>query len=250
MIERTARDQGKVVLSTLGLWGSVQLAGLIFARSQSGGLAAAAVIAELGAGYFGIVWSDPLAPSPNWAAIARRAGIGAGLGVTMVALTVVVGLAAHTAIVVASPTAPATLALGLGLAALGAVRDELLLRGMVLRATRTLPAWVGLLVCGAAAAAARLGIDGALTLAIAADAARGVAFAALWRRDRGAWMPWAANTAWAWAAGPALHGGLIDVRFVAEPVVDAPTLALLAAGALAASIWALRTSRHDQGPKK
>jgi hypothetical protein len=246
MIERVARDQAKVVLWTLGLWGGVQLAGLIFARSESGGLAVAAVIAELGAGTVGIAWSDPLAPVPSWTAIARRAAIGAGLGVTMAVLTVVVGLAARTAVVVAGPTAVATLALGLGLAALGAVRDELLLRGMVLRATRSLPAWVGLLVCGAAAAAARFGLDGAPTLAMAADAARGVAFGALWRRDRGAWMPWGANTAWAWAAGPGSHGGLVDVRFAAEPVADAPTLALLGTAALAASIWALR----DHGPKK
>jgi hypothetical protein len=231
---------------TLGLWAGVQLAGLIFARSQTGGLAVEAVIAELGAGTIGIAWSDPLAPIPNWTAIARRAGIGAGLGVTMAALTVVVALVAHTAIAVAGPTAVATLALGLGVAALGAVRDELLLRGMVLRATRGMPAWAGLLVCGAAAAAARFGVDGNLTPAMAADAARGIAFGALWRRDRGAWMPWGANTAWAWAAGPGSHGGLLDVRFAAEPVADAPTLALLGAAALGASIWALR----DHGPKK
>jgi hypothetical protein len=246
MIERVGRDQAKVVLWTLGLWGSVQLAGLIFAHSQSGGLAVEAVIAEMGAGYVGIAWSDPEAPIPRWTAIARRAGSGAGLGVAMAALMVVVGLAAHTAIVVAAPAALVTLALGFGLAALGAVRDELLLRGMVLRATRSLPAWGGLLVCGAAAAAARFGLDGVLSLAMAADAARGIAFGALWRRDRGAWMPWGANTAWTWATGPASHGGVIDVRFAAEPVADAPTLALLAIGALAASIWALR----DHGPKK
>lgn len=246
MIERVVRDQARVVIWTLGLWAGVQLAGLIFARSQSGGLAVEAVIAELGAGSIGIAWSDPLAPIPSWTAIARRAGIGAGLGVAMAALTVVVGLAAHTAMVVAGPAALATLALGFGLAALGAVRDELLLRGMVLRATRGAPAWVGLLVCGAAAAAARFGLDGALTLAMAGDAARGITLGALWRRDRGAWMPWAANTAWAWAAGPGAHGGLLDVRFAAEPVADAPTLALLGTTALAASIWGLR----DHGPKK
>ncbi len=246
MIDRAARDQAKVVLWTLGLWAGVQVAGLIFARSESGGLAVAAVIAELGAGYVGIAWSDPLAPVPHWTAIARRAGVGAGLGVAMAALTVVVGLAAHTAVVVAGPTAVATLALGFGLAALGAVRDELLLRGMVLRATRSWPAWAGLLVCGAAAAAARFGLDGAPSLAMAADATRGVAFAALWRRDRGAWMPWAADTAWAWAGGPGSHGGLIDVRFAAEPVTDAPTLVLFATAALAATFWALRS----HGPKK
>ena len=136
---------------------------------------------------------------------------------------------------------------GLVIAALCAVRDEILLRGVVLGATRLLPAPAALLACGVAAAAARLGIDGVFTSALAPEALRGVALGALWVRDRGAWMAWAANTAWTWTTGPVFGGGLLDVRFASRAGPEGLSgLIILALAAAAASFWALDGARAQR----
>src|SRR4029077_14395491 len=103
----------------------------------------------------------------------------------------------------------------------------LLLRGMVLRATRgLLPMWGSLLVCGLVACAARFGIEGALAKPILADGLRAVALAALWVRDRGEWMAWAANASWTWTLGSILHGGAVELSFSVEPDAAPVTLAV------------------------
>jgi hypothetical protein len=156
-------------------------------------------------------------------------------------------LIAHAAIVTSGAFAVTPLLVGLVIAALCAVRDEILLRGVVLGVTRLLPLPVALLACGLAAAAARLGTDGALTSALAPEALRGVALGALWLRDRGAWMAWAANTAWSWTTGPVLGGGLFDVRFASKAGPDGVSgLAILALAAAAASSWALAGARSQR----
>jgi hypothetical protein len=109
----------------------------------------------------------------------------------------------------------------------------------VLRATRDLlPAWAAILVCGGAAAAARFGAEGAVTLAMASEALRGAALGALWLRDRGAWMAWGANTAWTWTLYSL--GGVVDVRFVGDPRAGVAAVAVLAVACVAAAFWALR----------
>jgi hypothetical protein len=136
------------------------------------------------------------------------------------------------------------LAVGLVVATLSAIRDELLLRGVVLRTTdRLLPAWGALLVCGAAGAAARAGVDGALSSAVATEALRGTVLAAVWKRDRGAWMACSASAAWAWCLGPAAKGGLLDVRSAVDLDGGAPAFAVLGVAALAALAWAGRRVR-------
>jgi hypothetical protein len=127
------------------------------------------------------------------------------------------------------------LAVGLFASALAAVRDELVLRGFVLRATRgLLPTWVCLVVCGAAAAAARFGVEGGSLVALAAEALRGIALGALWTRDRGAWMAFGANASWMWTLGSLTHGGLLDVRFVVAPDATPAALGVLTIVTLAA----------------
>jgi len=231
-------DASKLVTSGLLFWGGAQLAATVFDRNETAAVAVQAAIAEWGAGTMGVTWSDPARPAPSWRAIRDRAAYGAALGFATAGL--VVGIALATRAAAMQPAAPSASALLIGLlvGGLGAVRDELLLRGFVLRATRGLlgaPAAVA--VCGGAAAAARLGLDGALTLAVLAEALRGIALGALWVRDRGAWMAIAANTAWTWAAGPIVHGGLFDVRFTTELGAGAPAIGGLAITAAAALCW-------------
>jgi hypothetical protein len=241
-------DPAKVVAWGLVFWGAVQLTASVFARNATAAIAVQAALAEWGAGRMGIAWSDPLAPMPNAVAIVRRAALGAALGAATAALGVAAALAAGTASL--APFAPAVgpVALGLVLACLGAVRDELLLRGVVLRATRGFfTAWAALAACGAAAAAARFGADGTLTTVVALEALRGVALGALWMRDRGAWMAWGANAAWTWTAGSLVRGGVLDVRFKGNPQEGLPVLLVLATAALTAAAWSMRR-RQDSKP--
>jgi hypothetical protein len=231
----------KIVAWALGLWAAAQLAGWVFARNATAVVAVQAALAEWGAGRVGIAWSDPLAPLPTWGAVGGRAGRGAALGAVAAVLVVGLGLTTHAAAMAAASPALAPIAVGLVVVALTAVRDELLLRGFVLRAVRDLlPAWGALVVCGAAAAAARFGADGVATLAMAVEALRGAALGAIWLRDRGTWMAWGANAAWMWTLGSLARGGLIDVRFAVDPSAGVPTLAVLAVGCGAAALWALR----------
>lgn len=204
----------KLVGWALALWGGVELTATVLAHNATAAIAVQAALAEWGSGHLGIAWSDPDAPPPPWTAIAARAGKGAAIGVLAAALVVGIALAAHVASLAGhSPSVP-LLAVGLVVSLLAAVRDELLLRGLVLRVVRgSLPTWGALVVCGAAAAAARYGVEGALSLVLAAEAVKGVALGAIWVKDRGAWMAVAANTAWTWTVGSVVGGGLLDVRF-------------------------------------
>jgi hypothetical protein len=231
-------DASKLVTSGLLFWAGAQLASTVFDRSATAAVAVQAAIAEWGAGRMGITWSNPLQPAPSFRALRLRIALGAGLGLATMGVVVVVALATRAASIHVAVPAVSSLLIGLIVGTLGAVRDELLLRGFVLRTMRGLigtPAAV--LVCGGAAAAARFGIDGVLTLAIAVEALRAVALGTLWVRDRGAWMAVAANAGWTWAAGPIVHGGLLDVRFRTEVDAGFPAIVVLAAAAAAAFYW-------------
>jgi hypothetical protein len=219
------------------LWGAVQLAALVLERSATALSFVQAAVAEWGAGRLGIAWSDPLGTLPTAAAILRRAARGAALGAAAALAVILAMLATHAAALGGSAPSIELLAVGLMTSVLAAVRDELLLRGVVLRSTRGLmPTWASLAVCGAAAAAARFGADGVFTVSIAADTVRGIALGALWVRDRGAWMASAANASWLWTLGPIAHGGLVDMRFATEPNDGRIALAVLAVCALVAGL--------------
>jgi hypothetical protein len=231
-------DSAKVVVWGLVFWGGVQVAAAGLERNAVAMVVVQAGLAEWGAGRMAIAWSDPRVEDPTWRAVARRAGVGAALGVGCAVLVAILAIGLRDAVVAAGEPATGALLLGLFVAAMGAVRDELLLRGVVLRATRLLPVGATLIACGLAAAAARLGMDGAVTLALIPEALRGTALGALWIRDRGAWMACAANAAWTWTLGPALGGNLLDVRFATEGGSGRCAIAVLAIASVAACLWA------------
>jgi hypothetical protein len=241
----TVANSAKVVAWGVGFWGAVQLAGAVFETRAVATLVAQAAIAEWGASRVGVAWTLERggrdAPKgigrgrvPPTDTVLGRVGVGAALGGGAAAVALVLGLAVHAAS--SFPTAPSisSLLLGLAIASLGAVRDELLLRGVVLRATKgLLPPWAALLSAGATAAAASFGY-GAGPWLLVAEGLRGTALAGVWTRDRGAWMACAANAAWTWAFGAVTRGALVDLRFVGEPEASAPALAILAVAAAVA----------------
>jgi len=234
----TLADAAKVVAWGLVFWAGAQVAAGVFERNAIAMVVVQAALAEWGAGRMGIAWSDPRVHAPSWPAIGRRAAVGAALGLGCAALVAGVAIALRAAVVVRGEPAAGALLVGLLVAVLAAVRDELLLRGVVLRATRLLPVGAMLVACGLAAAAARLGVDGSITAVLIPEALRGAALGALWVRDRGAWMACAANAAWTWTTGPVFGGNLLDVRFASDAASVACSMAVLAVATVAASLWA------------
>ncbi len=242
----TLRDAAKVAGWGLLFWAAAQYAGNALERSAIAALAVQALLAEWGAGRMGVSWSDPLAPAPGGAQIARRAGAGAALGAAVAALAVGATLIARQATLVEATFGGGLLGVGLVAALLTAARDELLLRGTVLRATRNLlPWWVSVLGAGLASAAVRYGVEGAhagapLALAVLLEGLRGASLASLWLRDRGAWMAVGASAAWTWVTGSVVRGGLLDVRSVTEGDASVPAVLVVMAAAVGAVIWARR----------
>jgi hypothetical protein len=224
---------------TLGAWAAMQVAGIVLTHSAIAALAVQAAIAEWAAGKLAVTWSDPLAPMPSAAAIRRRLGVGAAFGVAAAGL--VIGLAVATrqaSIEVASPALGSVL-LGVLAPVLAAVRDELLLRGMVLKVGRALTGHLGAIaLCGCAAAAVRAGGDHPTVLAIGAEGLRAVALAFVWTRDRGAWMALGANAVSTWVLDSVTRGDLLDVRMGAgDPASGVPAFVVVAAAAAYAAWW-------------
>ena len=245
----TLTDSAKTVAWGLVFWSAVQLAETVFGRNAFGMVAVQATLAEWGAGRMSVAWSDPLAPMPSWAAVRRRVGRGLLFGSTAAAAVVLVALATHGATATGVSPQFGLLVMGLLVSTLASVRDELLLRGVVLRAMRgVLPPWAALLVCGAAAAAAYFGVERAVGLGLAVEGLRGIALGALWMKDRGAWMACAANGAWAFVLDAVVRGGLIDARFADSPTEGVPALVVAALAAVAAAVWALRSGPFPARP--
>lgn len=242
----TLKDAAKVAGWGLVFWGAVQFAATVFARNATAALAVQAALAEWGAGRLAIPWSDPLAPIPTWQQIGQRAGRGAALGGGVACLVVAAALVTRGAYVAERSLGVSLLSIGLVTSLLTAARDELLLRGVVLRTTRgLLPWWASLVTCGAAAAAARYGLEGIVGVGLLVEALRGFALGGLWLGDRGAWMAVGANAAWTWALGSVTRGGLVDVRFVGEGDASPAALLVVAAAAVGAALWARQAARRQ-----
>jgi hypothetical protein len=175
-----------------------------------------ALLAEWGAGRAGVEWTDPaMRERPD---IARRAGLGAALGLGTGALAIGFALVTRAATIERGPPALGQALVGLVVGAIGAVRDELLLRGFVLTALR---GWVSpaasIAICAVAGAAASFGEGNASPGELLVAALASAAFAALWIRDRGAWLAVGAHAGFVFATGTLARGALLDVRSALGP---------------------------------
>ncbi len=249
------RERARVVLWGIAIVGGVQAAAMYLAQNHTGAVIAQLVIAEFGTGRLGVAWSDPLAPIPTGSAMARRALRGASLGAAAAAVLLGASVLFRVVTLAAGSVSVASLVVGLVVCVCLAARDELLLRGLVLRAVGpSAHVAVRLLVCALAGAAFRFGSDqNATKTSLVFALLSSTALGALWLRDRGAWLAVGANGAFMFVTGPLSHGALLDVAASAAkdgmqpegpPVsLDASYVALACALFFAASaiMWARRS---------
>jgi hypothetical protein len=203
----------RVVAWGLAVYAATKIAALLLETASMPAAVAQAVVAEWGVGRIGVAWSDPTQPLPTWQAIARRAGLGIAVG--LVAAGVVVGFLATTHAVVLTRSQPATSGVIVALitAGLYAMRDELLLHGVVMRSLVTVDSPIAkVLACGVTSAAAAYGELGGSPRAIVVQGLLGIVFGALWVRDRGAWPAWGAHTAWLFGTSALMQGGVFEAR--------------------------------------
>ena len=200
-----------------------------------------AVLVEWGTSRLGVVWTPPDRKAGPKDTI-RRGAVGVGIGFTIAALLVVVLVASNGAkLESVGEYSAAVIVIGLVSAGLHAWRDELLLHGVTLRAlgmfeknerptsrppsadrdntgSKTLPSQdiFRVVACGVTSAGAALGRSDASARTIIVAMILGIAFGALWVRDRGAWMPWGAHTAFRFATDTLIAGGFVQVRLASN----------------------------------
>src|SRR5207302_9605965 len=130
-----------------------------------------------------------------------------------------------------------------------AMRDELLFRGLVLRVLPdTTPGPIALFCCGLSSAAAAFGAGAKTAPEILTAGLGGIAFGALWRRDRGAWLAWGAHTSWLVTTDLFFRGGLYEAHVAASswggadagPLGGAAAVVALLPFSAAAIVWAAR----------
>jgi hypothetical protein len=213
-----ASEAWRVALWGVGIYGATRIAALVLQTASMPSAVAQAIVAEWGVGRLGVAWSSPTEPVPTTGAIARRAGLGAAVGVVVGA--VVVGFLASTQAILLDRVAPALSAVAVGLVTAGlyAMRDELLLHGLVMRTLVTVEAPLPkVLACGLTSAAAAYGEIGNEPRAIVVQGLLGIVFGALWVRDRGAWPAWGAHAAWLFTTSALMQGGLFEAHVAAGP---------------------------------
>lgn len=182
-----------------------------------------AVLVEWAASRLGVVWTDSKTEQPK-AVIAKRMGVGAMLGFGTAAALIFVLLLSRGASMEAVAAIPLSMiVIGLITAGLHAWRDELLIHGVALRA---LGLWdpgdqsgrphdiFRVVACGVTSAGAALGRSDASARTVMVATALGMIFGSLWVRDRGAWMPWTAHTAFRFTTDTLIAGGIVQFRLV------------------------------------
>ena len=211
------RETARIVLWGLIFYASVELSASFLVRSKIASLAVGAAIAEWGAGRVGVHWSEPGDPAPAWGSLARRIGLGFALGLGACVVALLFACATGGAWIAPNRPIASGMVVGLVAAALSATRDELLFRGILLKSIASLPRssshrGIAIGACALAAGLHPLGAGERSVAKLMIATAAGAGFAALWQRDRGAWLAVGAHAAWAWALGSLLRGGLLDVR--------------------------------------
>lgn len=209
-----AASAWRIAIWGIAIYGGSRIAALLLETASLPAAVAQAVIAEYGVGRLGVAWSDPTAAVPTARMIARRAAIGAAIGVVVAAA--VVGFLASTRAVLLERAHPAAsmIVVAMVTAGLYAMRDELLLHGLVVRALVSVDVPIAkVLACGMTSAAAAYGEIGASApRTVVVQALLGMIFGALWVRDRGAWPAWGAHTAWLFTTSALMQGGIFEAR--------------------------------------
>lgn len=209
---RELRETARVVGIGLLTVAAVDFAGNWLHERSIAACAVQVAIAELGAGRLAIAWSPPSSGEPTIGQIGRRIGRGAMFGFAAAIVLLAVGAIARTLSMRAGSFEVASLLTGLLVAALSAVRDELLLRGIVLRALQSFTRGPLLVAACAAAAVARVWFaEGTTPESAIVSGAAAAALACIWLVDRGAWMAVGANAAFLFCANTMMRGP-IDVR--------------------------------------
>ena len=170
-----------------------------------------ALALDLLARHAGVRWNrDDEGVPPGEAArrLAAGAAVALGVGGVILAIGGVLGwFHGHGA----QPSA--ALAFATARAAAMAVRDELLFCGIPLAtaaSARVRPVFAQAFAALVSGAAIML-VHGVTPAAVVLAVGSGWLFAALWARDRGAWGPIGAHTAWLLLLGSVLHGGLFEL---------------------------------------
>jgi membrane protease YdiL (CAAX protease family) len=191
-----------VVFIGLATFAVIQVIAAVFATNATGTVVLQALAAEIGAGRAGVTWSRWREPPPL-----RRALTGAALGFGFAGVLLLAGVASGSlTLEVGSNPSLVSLLLGAALAAATAVRDELLLRGIVVSTLRDRVPRAGLFAAAglaSVAAASPTSVPDAVTAI-----ALGVAYAGLWTIEGGAFMAVAAHASIAFATGALLAGPL------------------------------------------
>ncbi len=228
-----------VLLGARALWA---IEAMVLADSSLFALGVEAVTAELAGGRLGVAWSDPHRPEPTTTQVVGRVVRGAIFGLGLASLVLCAGLALQRATLTLSHASFAALALGLVTVILTAVRDELLLRGAVLRLVGAGPSSpggplstrkraIGLAAVALVGAAHAYG-EGGHVSAIAQGALLATLFGSLWLKDRGAFRPVGAHIGWSFAAEALTQGGLFDARSALAAGAVSPFEGPVALGAL------------------
>lgn len=198
---RELRETARLVVLGLAVVAAVDFVGSWLHERATGAAAVQLAIAEFGAGKLGIAWSPADTVAPTTRSIALRAARGAGFGFAAAIVMWLVGMATKAIAFRIVPPAFAEIAVGLLVAVLLGARDELLLRGLVLRITGTWwKGWPVLAACAAAAVARGWSADNATPNGAIVAACAAIALGCIWLVDRGAWMAVGANAAFTFAS--------------------------------------------------
>jgi len=235
-----AKQTARVVGIGLLMLVAIDFVGSWLRDRTLGMIAVQVAIAEFGAGKLAIAWSPPSAQTPTFSSIARRFGRGAIFGLATAAACIGSSVLSRTLAIRAGTFEIATIAMGVVVAALTAARDELLLRGLVLRATQNIPRPLALAACAAAAVARVWFADGTTPIDAILAATAAIGLACIWLVDRGAWMAVGANAAYIFATDTLVRGPLD----AAGTTSRASAIAMGLASAAAVAWWRRQPQRE------
>jgi uncharacterized protein len=241
---KTRQHLRELALGTLWLVGiaaAVQIIDVFIGQSPLAAAVVGAVVVELATSRGGLLWSRPGSPRPasgpsgdrgvpssrsreaqpdkEDADRGRRAlrglGLGAAVGFVAAVGTVLVALLIGSASIEAGTPSGALVWALIRVAAVAA-RDELLLRGWILRTAERagLSPRTGVIFASLAGGASIALLPGADLPSVVLAVALGWVAATLWNRVGGAWAAIGVHMGWALFSGVGLRGGLADVTWV------------------------------------